>query len=431
MNDTGEESALNRKKKVGRAALAFLTVMLILTFLSNTINNLSLPRIEYEYPSMGSIVNEYQFDVTAEAIEVYNAYIPSAMTVLEINGRAGGKIKKGQLIMRLNTRGIEKQLLDEEDRYEQKKITLDMLSLSSGLNDLAEYDGRLAEAERELDKMLRKYERIKKLYEEKCETEENLENARDNLEDARFQYEKAVSERERAIQMNQEQSEKNEMEMKSIKLDMEIHERNIKHLKEQLKSGELTAPFDGIIREVSCEEGEMADPSRPLYTLVNTSKGCFFTGSIDSEKARYIEPGDEAEITTTGSWYGKINGKVVEIRDSRENKAGRKEIVIELSGDTPEEGQTGTARIKKYSKSYECLVSNSAIGQDNSGYFVYVLKEKRSYLGDEIYVQTARVTIRESDDKKTAVIDGLSADEKVVKSTDKPLSDGMRVICER
>ena len=92
-------------------------------------------------------------------------------------------------------------------------------------------------------------------------------------------------------------------------------------------------------------------------------------------------------------------------------------------------GESGTADIKKNTGSYNTLVSNSAIGQDNDGYFVYVLKERKGPLGNEFYVQKVTVSIGDSDNLKNRSIKRNKPQwTGFVSDSDKALSDGTRVM---
>ncbi len=431
MQDKYENHTVNRREKIKRAAVAFFTVMLILAFFSNTINHISLPRVDCERPSRGSIIKEVLMTGYIEANEIHHCYIPSGMRLLEIHTRVGEKVNKGQSLLKLDTETIKTQLVDALDRFEQKKIELAIRKLESDSFHLNEYDNAIESAQNQLQQVESDYNRIRMLYEAKCETQENYENARRKFSEAQRVQKKAVSDKENAILSNQIKMRKEEMEIKSLQIEIEIQKREIERMKEQLLLGELTAPFDGIITDIGFRKGEMTNASQPVYSMIDTSKGYCFTGLLDIDDAADLKPGDEAEISLNAFEWEKITGKVMKIKDSCENKGEKKEIVIEVSGDVLEEGQKGEARFYKKTKSFDVLVSNSAIGQDNTGYFVYVPEEKKSYLGNEIYIRAVHVTIGESDDKKIAVVHGLSSEDRVITASDKPLSDGMRVIYDR
>ncbi len=229
----------------------------------------------------------------------------------------------------------------------------------------------------------------------------------------------------------QAEAQKNELEIQNLLHDMEISGRGIEQLEKQIKECKLTAPFDGIISAMNCSEGEVIGTSQPLYSMMDISGGYCFKGFLDKDQADDIKPGDEAEVILDGQERQKIPCKVVELKDSREYPGERMEIELEIPPSQWIAGQKGSVKFVIRSAVYEFLVSNSAIGKDNKGYFVYIPEEKESYLGNEIYARLVRVTIGESDDEKTAIIQGLSKEDRVIGNSDKPLTDGIRIIWEQ
>lgn len=426
MSDVRDITNANRKMKIGKALAVFIAVMLALAFLSNTINHLSLPRVRTEWPSKGSIIQTIEMEGKIEAKKTYQYYAPTSLKVLEVNVHMGDEVAKGQRLMKLDTSGIQKQLQDEVDRYEQKKINLELLRMKSGTS-LSEYDRAIEEAQVQLERAKADYERIQNLVEQGLETGENLQNATRKLDDAQRQLAKAIDDRGKALQASQTEVQKHEMEIQNLLYDLESQNREIERLRDQLKSCEVIAPFDGIITEVNYRQGENCQPTNPLYGLMDISEGYCFRGFLDKEAAGEIKPGDTAEVTLNGYEWQKIPCRVAEIRNSSEAPGEKLEIELEFPEESWNAGQRGLARFEKRTAVYEVLVSNSAIGKDNQGYFVYVPEEKRGYLGYEIYARMVRVTIGESDAHKTAVVQGLGRDDRVISHSDKPLADNMRI----
>lgn len=416
----------DRKRRIMKAGIVFFAVMAFLTFLSNTLNNLALPRIQTESPSKGSIVKQIRMDGRIEGNEVYQYYAPAGLRVLEVYVRTGEQVKKGQKLLTLDTSDIQNQIQNETDRYEKMKIDLAIRRLASG-SSLAEYDNAIELAQINLERAQADYDRIQILVETGVEMKEKLQNALRTLVDAQRAYTKALNDRNEAILSSQQQAEKSEMEVQSLLYDMEMQKREIEKLQEQLEACKVTSPFDGIVSSVGCEEGETVNQSQRLFSLLNTAKGYCFSGVLDNDEAGEIKLGDEAVVTLKGLEMQQIPGKVSEIKDSRDDPGQKKEIVLEISSDMLAAGQKGTAEFRRRSAQYEYLVSNSAIGRDNNGFFVYVPEEKKGYLGSEIYARAVRVIIGESDNEKTAVIQGLSRDDRVIMASDKPLADGLRV----
>lgn len=71
-----EAQTYKKKKIVRNAAIIFITVVVLLTFFSKTINNFLLPEVEYGSPRSGTLTKEItaQGEVIPLKTETVNAY---------------------------------------------------------------------------------------------------------------------------------------------------------------------------------------------------------------------------------------------------------------------------------------------------------------------------------------------------------------------
>ena len=67
-----EEKNIKRKEWVKTVAIIFLSIMLVLTFFSNTIMNYSLPEVATEYVQSDSITTQVRGTGMVEAGDPYN-----------------------------------------------------------------------------------------------------------------------------------------------------------------------------------------------------------------------------------------------------------------------------------------------------------------------------------------------------------------------
>lgn len=421
MQYEGQSENSLRKKVIGKSMLIFFAVMLLLTFFSNTINNFSLPKVTYEMASGGSLVKDISGAGNVEAMKSENMYIQANMKVISVIGKVGDNIKKGQVFLTLDTSDTAIQLKDEQDRYEQKKLNLEKLLEANSLEALLNYDNSIDTANMNFIKAEEDYNNIKNLYESGSETADTLESSRVGFENTKRDYEMAKKSKETAIKNNQR-------DIKNAQLEIDIEKRKLAQLEEEMKLNEIKAPVDGVITELNFPEGTMTNNSKTLYKIADTSKGFHFTATVDIDSVTYLAIGDDVEVTFNSLNGKTIQGKLDEIVDNQQQRGVKKDLVIKIPPDGLTGGESGNASISKNIGAFKALVSNSAIGQDNNGYFVYILKEKKGPLGNEYYVQKVSVTVKDSDDSKTAVLSGITNFESIIVSTDKTISDGTRVI---
>lgn len=436
MKALDEDANIEKRKIIGRATVIFLAVMLLLTFFSKTINNFTLPKVTYETPASGALIKEVTDTGNVQAKTVHDLYVRTNMKVTGVMVEVGDSVKQGQTLLTLDTTDIENQLKDEQDQYAQKKLYLEKLTEAgerlkeaNSPDNLLILDKAVQTAQQNLDKAQRDYDNSKILYDEIGAVSANdLADAKMSLDSAKMDYEIAKNNRDKTIRDNSRDIENNNRDIESTKLDIDMAERKITELTKEMNMDIVTAPCDGIVTELYYSEGMTANTSQSLYKIADIKGGFQFIATVNVSAAEYLEPGDEAEVSINSLNDRSIQGEVKQIKDNQQQIGVKKDVTIDIPPDGLIGGEIGTANIRKNIGSYNTIVSNSAVGQDSDGHFVYVLKEGKGPLGNEFYVEKVSVSIGDSDNIKTAILSGISLRDQVVSNSDKPLSDGSRVM---
>ena len=90
-----------RREWVKNAAIVFLTIMLLLTFFSNTIMNYSLPEVATEYVQSGTITEKVRGTGMIEATDPYNISISESRVISSVAVKEGDEVKKGDVLFYL------------------------------------------------------------------------------------------------------------------------------------------------------------------------------------------------------------------------------------------------------------------------------------------------------------------------------------------
>ncbi|HEY8420912.1 MAG TPA: hypothetical protein VIL05_04120, partial [Thermoclostridium sp.] len=69
MRTTEENMNLPKQKRIRKTIIAFFLFMLIMTFLSKTLHNLSLPRVDAVKPAAGYLLREVKGEGVIEAVD--------------------------------------------------------------------------------------------------------------------------------------------------------------------------------------------------------------------------------------------------------------------------------------------------------------------------------------------------------------------------
>ncbi len=421
MQKETQSSNTDKKIIIGKAMVVFLIIMLLLTLFSNTINNFLSPRVSCETPESGQLVKEINGTGKVQAKAMIDRYTESEMKVLEAAAKVGDSVKKGQLILTLDTSGIDEQMRNEKTVLQQKRLNLEKFTDEASAESMRSYDNAIEIARMNMEKTRTNHENAKALFEAGAEAEANVKNAWNDYENARLDYQKALDNKAAAIKNNKR-------DRQNAQYELDMQQQKLEKLMKQMELGQITAPMDGIIMELNFAKGTMANSSKPLFKLADTSKGFEFCTTVDAKAANLLSPGDTAEVSLDSLDGYTLQGTISNIVENPEKRGENKDVIIDIPSENLIGGENGSVVIKKNTRAYSALVSNSAVGQDISGYFVYVIREKNGPLGNEAFAQKVKVSAGESDNTKTAIVSGISSSDRIITGSDKQITDGMKVI---
>ena len=161
MNENGGKK---RREWVKNAAIIFLSVMLVLTFFSNTFMNYSLPEVAAQYVQSGTITAKIRGTGTVESGDPYNVKINETRTISSVLVKTGDKVEKGDPLLLLEDKE-SKELTDAQTALDKAMLDFELALLSGDISNSAfqnvqngnvaslnTYQSRIVAAEAEIDK---------------------------------------------------------------------------------------------------------------------------------------------------------------------------------------------------------------------------------------------------------------------------------------
>ncbi len=139
-------------------AIIFLSILLVLTFFSNTIMNMTLPEVSTEYIGYGSIKTQVRGSGTVLSQENYSVSIPMAREITKIAIRSGDSVQKGQVLFYL-AEGESEELEAARNAYDNLNYEYTKMLLDSKAGDdfadkrleITQMEEDLAEAKTKLE----------------------------------------------------------------------------------------------------------------------------------------------------------------------------------------------------------------------------------------------------------------------------------------
>lgn len=199
----------------------------------------------------------------------------------------------------------------------------------------------------------------------------------------------------------------------------------IAKLKEDAVGAVITAPIAGTITSLNKIAGENITPNEELAVMQPEGKGFSMSFTVTPEQAKKVTVGEQAEIQN--SWYyNDITATLVGIRPDPESNGAKKLLVFDVTGDV-QVGQSVSVSIGQRSATYDLLVPNSAVREDNNGKFILIVEAKNSPLGNRYIATRVDVEVLGADDNKTAISAPLYGYEYVITTATQPVEAGKQV----
>lgn len=161
MNENGGKK---RREWVKNAAIIFLSVMLVLTFFSNTFMNYSLPEVAAQYVQSGTITAKIRGTGTVESGDPYNVKISETRTISRVLVKTGDKVEKGAPLLLLEDKE-SKELTDAQAALDKAMLDFELALLSGDISNstfqnvqngnvasINTYQSRIVAAEAEIDR---------------------------------------------------------------------------------------------------------------------------------------------------------------------------------------------------------------------------------------------------------------------------------------
>lgn len=446
------------RRQAAKLLILFLIFMLLFTVLSRTAANIITPTVVLSSPERGSL----SFDISAagaiEETRIQAVNVLVGIRVKNVFVKEGDHVSAQDALLELDTFDIGEKIAQK--KRELQKLTLQIEDINkqrAKLQDEAvlaaqrakeDYEKaqqhaniRIERAKQDLAAAQSRLAQLAPLPPESSEEEQAMKlQEKAALEEACYQAQRALEDTVTAVE-NDLAAALRQVEdtldtplsvssSASMELDRQVLEQELSRIQELAdQAGIIPSPIDGTVQKLTVETGGTTSDSMAA-AVSDASAGGVFTAQIPVEQQAYVTPGDIVSLTSTN---GRKKAEGLVITSIRENKEDEQmlDVVVPVSGEQMELGDTAVMNLKKSSREYGCTVPVDALRTDEQGYFVLVIEESQGILGSEFYAVKINVTVLEKNRSTAALDEGmLGSKSLVIVSSDKPIEAGSRVRLE-
>jgi RND family efflux transporter MFP subunit len=217
-----------------------------------------------------------------------------------------------------------------------------------------------------------------------------------------------------------------EIQYLQAQTQMNSLQKSISQMKAQLAKTVIRAPFSGTIDEVFVEKGQVVAPGpQGLMRIVNLGN-MFVSTSVPESYIGKLKVGTEVDVflTSLGKTY---KGKVRQVGNFI--NPNNRSFGIEVSIPNPENllrpNQVAKLKIIDYVKKDATVVPTNVIQEDGKGnHYVYTVDNSNGKTG---IAKKTVVTLGQSSDNVTEILNGLSEEDVIVTEGVNAISEGMKL----
>ena len=197
-------------------------------------------------------------------------------------------------------------------------------------------------------------------------------------------------------------------------------------LEETAIGATVNAPVAGTITNIAYKAGESTTANETMATIQLEGQALTLSFSVTTDQAKKVKVGQSA--SAQNAWaYTDLSAVLTSITNDSSDPNGHKVLNFEVSGSDLSAGQSLSLVLGESAVTYDLVVPNSAIREDNNGKFVLILVSKSTPFGNRYIARREAVTVIASDDSNSAISGNIEAYSYVITTSTASISSGDQV----
>lgn len=410
------------QKKALKSLFAFLFIMIMCTMLSRAADSMTIPRVQVDKPKTKTIVDEVKAQGRVIKNREEKISTIEGLKVEYVNVSIGSSIKVGDTLVELDITDLETKINEIKEN-----ISKDQKTLSRATEDynraISAKKQVVQTALNEMNSAKQALDNYSKLSEEEKDPsmEESLYS---DYQSKKSVYDQAVADSKDTVDLDRT--------LQDTKDSLQIDEYNKELAKLQPildSGGKIISDKEGIVTSTFVENG--GTTTETIMSIADKNSGYKFIGQIEKVNRTLVKQGQNVSLNLGSS--GIVDNLTVEAIAGSVENPDYLDITVVLPVGVGEIDDSGEIIVSSKSKKYGTCVPIAALRQgDNNSYYILVVSEKETVLGEELVAKKIDVKVEKKDGEFAAINDGaISRSEKVIVDSNKTIEDGDRVRLEK
>ena len=409
------------QKKAVKALFAFLVLMIGCTMLSRAADSMTIPRIKVDTPKSKTIVDEVKAKGVVAKNREEKISVVEGLKIDYVNISVGSSIKVGDTLVELDKEDLQAKVDEIKKNIEQEQKTLSRATedYNKAINTKKK---AVQTALNEMNTAKQALDNYNNLSEEEKDSmmEESLKA---DYESKKELYNSAVADSNDTVDLDRS--------LQDTKDSLKIEEYNKELAKLQPlldASGKIVSEKEGIVTSVVAENGGVTTDT--IASIADKNEGYKFVGEIDKSNRTLVKQGQTVALNLGSS--GIIENLTIDSISKNDDNPDTLKVTVVLPVGIGEIDESGEIIVSSKSKKYGTCVPLAALRQgDGDSYYILVVTEKETVLGEELTAKKVDVKVEKRDGEYAAVSDGsLGRNDKIIIDSNKTVEDGDRVRLE-
>lgn len=262
--------------------------------------------VQIATPSKSALESKILTSGTVIAEDKQKQYATVTGILREFAVKEGDKVKKGQIIAKIDTSDVDSRILDLEAQISLSQANLAKAQAGMEPEELAQEQERLAQAQRDYDTAKKEYDRIHQLFVSGASTQQEVDKAKSQLDSTLSSLELAKQQ----LALKQKGPRKEEIVSHQAQINKLQVERQ--QLEKERVQSVVIAPADGTVIAVAAENGQYVNKGTELLTLANLDN-LLIQADINESDVNKLKLGQSATIEGVSLGKEKLDAEVTRI----------------------------------------------------------------------------------------------------------------------
>lgn len=409
------------QKKAVKYLFAFLFIMVMCTMLSRVADSMTIPRVKTDTPKTKTIVDEVKAQGRVLKNREEKISTIEGLKVDYVNVSVGSIIKVGDSLVELDITDLETKINEIKENIAKEQKTLSRAT--------EDYNKVIASKNQSVQLALNEMNSAKQALDNylSLSEEEKDPSMKESL-NIDYQSKEGIYNQSVADSKNNSDLDRALQDTKDS-LQIDEYNKELAKLQPLLDaSGKVVSDKEGIVTSIFVESGGVTTDT--LMSIADKDSGYKFIGQIEKGNRILVKQGQKV-VLNLGS-AGIVDNLTVEAISINQENSDYLDVTVVLPVGTGEIDDSGEIIISSKSQKYGTSVPLAALRQgDNSDYYILVVSEKETVLGEELIAKKIDVKVDKKDGEFAAINEGIiGRSDKVIVDSNKTVEDGDRVRLE-